>query len=219
MRGDDTIPNSPAGRYFAAWSMKPNGAGEWYQEGETFSITRDTTFYPVWADFAGEPGTGASSIEVILAYQGEHLATLTGNTKTGIPLPSAQGLISIQDTDVVTWNTTPDGSGLDFEPGYVIKQSQILYAKIWTTYTVSYAIKNTYQDEDGDAVPVPIPAVTRHRAGAKVRAAGVPLSGTWVFVNGDTGCKFGGWRVLLRQAVNGKGQLSELSPPVTAPAG
>ncbi len=219
VRGDDTIPNSPAGRYFAAWSMKPNGAGEWYQEGETFSITRDTTFYPVWADFAGEPGTGASSIEVILAYQGEHLATLTGNTKTGIPLPSAQGLISIQDTDVVTWNTTPDGSGLDFEPGYVIKQSQILYAKIWTTYTVSYAIKNTYQDEDGDAVPVPIPAVTRHRAGAKVRAAGVPLSGTWVFVNGDTGCKFGGWRVLLRTLVNGKEQLSELSPPVTAPAG
>lgn len=126
-----TVPTW-AGHTFVEWNTSPDGTGDSYAPGGTYTGNAALVLYAIWqADtypvtYNANGGSGAPAAQ----------------TKTfGETLTLSDTVPTRTNYDFVEWNTASDGTGTRYQPGdtYTGNASLTLYA-IWqaTVYTVTY---------------------------------------------------------------------------------
>ncbi len=120
---------SRAGYIFVGWNTEPDGSGTYYEPGDTVVLTQGLTLYAQWTPTEGpydvvydaNGGTGSYADTGI-----------PGGTMYTVRAPDAIGITRPGYT-FIGWNTRPDGSGTEYQPGEstVIAGDLILYAQ-WT---------------------------------------------------------------------------------------
>lgn len=134
--------NLPSGSTFArtnyslvGWNTTPSGSGTEYQPGAQITVSGAETFYAQWAPDAEtllfSANTGSGSVSPITVEYG-----------SSANLPSG-GSLSKSGSTMIGWNTAPDGSGTEYQPGAQITVSgtETFYA-MWSrdTYTISFVV-------------------------------------------------------------------------------
>ncbi|WP_213413470.1 S-layer homology domain-containing protein [Xylanibacillus composti] len=189
------------GHSFAGWNATGTFSEAVYKEGDTFTISEETTLYAVWTpnpylvtyNGNGDDGTGAAPSAVTEGYGTD--ITVSGNT----------GNLVKAGYSFAGWNTAADGSGTSYPAGssFTIPASDTtLYAQ-WKIngYPVTY---NGNGDDGTGTVPS---AVTEEY-------------GTAVTVSGNTGnlvkagYSFAGWNT----AADGSGTSYPAGSSFTIPA-
>lgn len=147
--GDNNMSNT--GYVFAGWELD----GTIYQEGDTYQITEDVTFYAVWkpvssvyhtVTYNANGGSGAMSPDTDTVFDGE-LYTVREN-EFRAPFETQQ---------FKEWNTETDGSGRAYNKDDVITElddNLTLYA-IWKDITPGATYTVTYDANDATAGTAP----------------------------------------------------------------
>ncbi len=189
------------GHSFTGWNATGTVSEAVYEEGDTFTISEDTTLYAVWTpkqfkvtyNGNGDDGTGTVPSAVTEDYGSA--VTVSGNT----------GNLAKENYSFAGWNTAANGSGDSFSAGssFTIPAADTtLYAQ-WepNEYTVTY---NGNGDDGTGAVPS---AVTEDYGSA------VTLSGNTGNLVKE-GYSFAGWNT----AANGSGTSYNTGASFTIPA-
>lgn len=130
------------------WNTDPSGSGTEYQLGTQITVSGAETFYAQWAPDAETllfwANTGLGSVSPItVAY---------GSSAT---LPSG-GSLSKNGNTMTGWNTAPDGSGTEYQPGaqIIVSAGETFFA-MWSrdTYTISFVVPGVSAQTAAISVP------------------------------------------------------------------
>jgi len=131
-----TLPDgaglSRQGFAFGGWSVRPDGAGDTFSAGATYTPTGDITLYARWL--------AAFTITFDINQGGGTVPSpQTVNEGSPIVLPGGAGL-SRQGFAFGGWNTRPDGQGANFGGGSLFPPTGnvTLYARWLVVFTVTF---------------------------------------------------------------------------------
>ncbi len=128
--------------YFIGWNTEADGSGTFYGSGDEINLTGDLTLYAYWSaipgyavTYNGNGSTGGSTPSTHIKYENTDL-----NIKTGDSLIRT-------NYSFTGWNTSPDGSGNDYTPGFVYTDNAplTLYAMWQITIFGSGTAVDPYQ--------------------------------------------------------------------------
>jgi uncharacterized repeat protein (TIGR02543 family) len=184
-------PLSKSGYTFVGWNTAADGSGISYSQGNTFTITANTTLYARWTPmytvtYAGNDSTGGSvPIDSSSPYISGRPVTVLGNTGSSRLVRTGYAF--------VRWNTAANNSGESYSQGqqFTITANTTLFAQWTPTYTVTYAGNAS----TGGSVPTDgsSPYVTGSPVTVLGNTGSSPLT--------KTGHTFSGWNTLA----NGSG--------------
>ena len=132
---------------FAGWSTQADGSGDSFTDEATYSFVADLSVYAQWTldqetiSFSSNTGDGSvSSLSVPYGSQ--------------VTIPNGSSLAKT-NYSFAGWNTMPDGSGTQYNPGseLSVQSGATLYAA-WTrnTYVVTFAIPGLH----GEVAPIAV---------------------------------------------------------------
>ena len=104
---------------FLGWNTKPDGSGQTYMPGNIYTVQSDTNLYGQWKITDKEEKT------YLLIYRANN-ETADWTVDEESPVKEEQQLIVntnrffYEGYDFIGWNTKPDGSGKDYNPGMSI---------------------------------------------------------------------------------------------------
>jgi len=134
---------------FAGWNTQQNGSGVTFPDLVSYSFVSDLTLYAQWTldneTLAFSSNSGAGSVAPITTPYGG-----------SVTLPRGTSL-SKANYSFTGWNTMPDGSGTQYNPGTVIQvqTGETLYASwIRDSYVVSFSVPGL----KGKVAPITVPA-------------------------------------------------------------
>jgi hypothetical protein len=120
---------SKTGCTFGGWNAEPDGSGQTYAGGSSFTMFADVTFYAMWSytiTYNKNEGTGTEPAPVPVL---SHKKSVKLDSGTTLSFPRC----------TLAWNTKADGTGSDYWPGYsyTFEGNTTLYAKWNHTTTES----------------------------------------------------------------------------------
>jgi hypothetical protein len=137
-----------SGYTFTGWSTQPNGAGTIYTPGETFTISSNTTLYPVFTENTPPPTTYTVTYNQGAATSGTPPVDTHSPYDTGVSVTvlANPGSLAESGYTFTGWSTQPNGAGTIYTPGetFTISSNTTLYPVFTentpppTTYTVTY---------------------------------------------------------------------------------
>ena len=139
-----------SGFTFAGWNTIANGTGLSYSQGNTFTISANTTLYAQWTPvtyivtYNGNTNTsGIAPIDESSPYASGSTVTVLGNT--GSPVLEKSGFT------FAGWNTMANGSGTSYSQGntFTINANRTLYAQ-WTAVSPPPSTPTSLSGVGGD---------------------------------------------------------------------